>query len=64
MLMVGAGRLSLNLIEAHACVRPISHVTIWARDRRKAEATAAQLVLDGIEVPSPRIWKPRRVRPT
>lgn len=50
MLMVGAGRLSQNLIEAHASVRPISEVTIWARDRSKAEATAAQLDLPGITV--------------
>jgi len=50
MLMVGAGRLSLNLIEAHACVRPICEVTIWARDARKAEATAAQLDLPGVTV--------------
>lgn len=50
MLMVGAGRLSLNLIEAHASVRPISEVTIWARDVRKAEATAAQVDLRGVTV--------------
>jgi alanine dehydrogenase len=50
MLMVGAGRLSQNLIEAHASVRPISEVTIWARDIRKAEMTAAQLNLPGISV--------------
>ncbi|OBZ93725.1 ornithine cyclodeaminase [Pararhizobium polonicum] len=50
MLMVGAGRLSQNLIEAHASVRPISQVTIWARDIRKAEATAAQIDLPGISV--------------
>ncbi|MCV9998284.1 ornithine cyclodeaminase family protein [Pararhizobium sp. YC-54] len=50
MLMVGAGRLSQNLIEAHASVRPICEVTIWARDARKAQATAAQLDLPGITV--------------
>jgi alanine dehydrogenase len=50
MLMVGAGRLSQNLIQAHASVRPISEVTIWARDARKAEATAAQLDLPGISI--------------
>ncbi len=50
MLMVGAGRLSQNLIEAHASVRPISEVMIWARDARKAEATAAELHLPGITV--------------
>ncbi len=50
MLMVGAGRLSQNLIEAHAAVRPISEVSIWARDPRKAEATAAQIDLPGIRI--------------
>lgn len=50
MLMVGAGRLSQNLIEAHAAIRPISEVTIWARDPRKAEATAAQIDLPGIRI--------------
>ncbi len=50
MLMVGAGRLSQNLIEAHAAVRPISDVTIWARDARKAEATAARIDLPGVSV--------------
>ena len=50
MLMVGAGRLSQNLIEAHANVRPISQVTIWARNTEKAKATAAALDLPGIAV--------------
>lgn len=50
MLMVGAGRLSQNLIEAHASIRPISEVTIWARDPRKADVTAAQIALPGISI--------------
>jgi alanine dehydrogenase len=40
MLMVGTGRLSLNLIEAHAAIRPLSRVLIWGRDRAKAEVAA------------------------
>ena len=40
MLMVGTGRLSANLIEAHSLVRPIETILIWGRDRGKAEATA------------------------
>lgn len=42
MVMVGTGRLSLNLIAAHAVVRPLQHVSIWGRDRSKAEATAEE----------------------
>lgn len=40
MFMVGAGRLSRNLIMAHASQRPIRHVMVWAR---RASA-AAELV--------------------
>ena len=40
-LVVGTGRLSLNLIEAHAAVRPIRSVKIWGRNAEKAEETAA-----------------------
>ncbi|MBP2237906.1 ornithine cyclodeaminase [Sinorhizobium kostiense] len=50
LLMVGTGRLSTNVIEAHAVVRPIRHVTIWGRDPKKAEATARDLDLKGIEI--------------
>lgn len=37
LLVVGTGRLSVNLIEAHSRVRPITGVMIWGRDRAKAE---------------------------
>jgi alanine dehydrogenase len=40
LLVVGTGRLSLNLVEAHASVRPISRVTIWGRDIEKARGVA------------------------
>ena len=42
MLMVGTGRLSLNLIEAHAVTRPLSRFRIWGRDTQKAEAIARE----------------------
>ncbi|MCO5734672.1 ornithine cyclodeaminase family protein [Rhizobium sp. SSA_523] len=42
LLMVGTGRLSLNLIEAHACVRPLTKVAVWGRDRQKAEQVAQE----------------------
>ncbi|MET1027522.1 MAG: ornithine cyclodeaminase family protein [Dongiaceae bacterium] len=49
MLMVGAGALSLPLVEAHRAMRPIKEVRLWARDRRKAEAKVAELVAHGID---------------
>ncbi|WP_165217298.1 bifunctional Delta(1)-pyrroline-2-carboxylate/Delta(1)-piperideine-2-carboxylate reductase [Affinirhizobium pseudoryzae] len=42
MLMVGTGRLSLNLIEAHAVTRPLTRFFIWGRDIAKAEASAQE----------------------
>ncbi|MBB4954705.1 ornithine cyclodeaminase [Agrobacterium vitis] len=42
MLMVGTGRLSLNLIEAHASVRALDHISIWGRNAENAETTAAE----------------------
>ncbi|WP_137130670.1 ornithine cyclodeaminase family protein [Rhizobium sp. FY34] len=42
MLMVGTGRLSLNLIEAHAVTRPLTRFRIWGRDIAKTEAIAAE----------------------
>lgn len=50
MLMVGTGRLSLNLIEAHAVVRPLSRVLIWGRDRAKAGAIAQDAASFGLDV--------------
>lgn len=38
MLMVGTGRLSTALIEAHATVRPIRRVLVWGRSAGKAGA--------------------------
>lgn len=37
MLMIGTGALSINLIKAHASVRPIKQVYIWGRDKKKAQ---------------------------
>jgi ornithine cyclodeaminase len=42
MLMVGTGRLSLNLCQAHAVTRPLEHFMIWGRNGQKAEETAAE----------------------
>jgi ornithine cyclodeaminase/alanine dehydrogenase-like protein (mu-crystallin family) len=40
MLVCGTGRLSLNLIQAHAEVHPLTHIGVWGRDRDKAEQVA------------------------
>ncbi|MFV9549920.1 ornithine cyclodeaminase family protein [Algibacter sp. PT7-4] len=38
LLMIGTGALSINLIKAHAAVRPIKKVFIWGRNFEKAIA--------------------------
>jgi ornithine cyclodeaminase len=43
LLMVGAGRLALHLIEAHATMRAYGEVMIWNRTAEKARALAARL---------------------
>jgi alanine dehydrogenase len=48
LVMVGAGRLSRGLIDAHRHVRPIDHVLIWSRTPAHAEAKAAECACDGI----------------
>lgn len=40
LLMVGTGRLSLNLIGAHCAVRPIKTVSVWGRSPDKAANVA------------------------
>jgi alanine dehydrogenase len=48
MVMVGAGRQSRGLIDAHRYVRAIDHVTIWSRTPAHAERAVADCVRDGI----------------
>jgi ornithine cyclodeaminase/alanine dehydrogenase-like protein (mu-crystallin family) len=43
LLLMGAGRLALNVAAAHASVRPIQKVLIWARQSSKAQAAATHL---------------------
>ncbi|MBP8298333.1 MAG: ornithine cyclodeaminase family protein [Burkholderiales bacterium] len=50
LVMVGAGRQSRGLIEAHCSVRPITRVTLWSRTVAHAAAAAAQHVSDGLPV--------------
>ena len=42
LLMVGTGRLSLNLMQAHATVRPLTSFHIWGRNVSAAEKTAEE----------------------
>lgn len=44
LLMIGTGALSLNLIKAHASVRPIETVYVWGRTIEKAKAISDQLL--------------------
>lgn len=50
MLMVGTGRLSLNLMQAHAITRPLKRFFIWGRNQAKAEETVGQAKALGIDV--------------
>lgn len=43
LLMIGTGALSVNLIKAHASVRPIKNVFIWGRNFSKAQAICKTL---------------------
>lgn len=44
MLMIGTGALAINLIKAHASVRPIKQVYVWGRTAEKA-----QMVCDALK---------------
>ncbi|WP_418604640.1 ornithine cyclodeaminase family protein [Hwangdonia sp.] len=50
MLMIGTGALSINLIKAHAAVRPIKQVFIWGRNLEKAQAIASSLKNENFSV--------------
>lgn len=43
LLVAGAGTIAANLIPAHRTVRDYERVTLWARDRSKAQALADEL---------------------
>ncbi len=50
LVLVGTGRLSLNLIGAHMAVRPITKVTIWGRSAERAKDAADEVQrLYGVE---------------
>ena len=43
LLIVGTGRLSINLAMAHSNIRPIDEIKIWGRDFNKAQNIATKL---------------------
>ncbi len=43
ILMIGTGTLAINLIKAHASVRPIKFVYVWGRNFEKAQEIASKL---------------------
>jgi ornithine cyclodeaminase len=47
-LIIGTGRLSPLLVEAHACVRDIQRVSIWGRNPLHAKAVVEMLLKKGI----------------
>jgi len=46
LVMVGAGRMAPLLVAAHAAVRPIAEVSIWARNLAQAERLAEHVGLE------------------
>lgn len=46
LLVLGAGRMAPLLVAAHAAVRPIAEVSIWARNLEQAERLAEKVGLD------------------
>lgn len=46
LAMIGTGALAPALIEAHAAVRPIEHVTIWGRRPTRAAELAGDVTAD------------------
>lgn len=46
LLLMGAGRLAFNVISAHASVRPIERVLIWARRADRAAALCTRVATE------------------
>lgn len=47
LVMVGAGALASHFVRAHAAIRPINRISIFARSESRAEALAEQLRSEG-----------------
>jgi alanine dehydrogenase len=50
MLMAGTGRLSLNLIAAHASIHALDDIAIWGRNRDKAAQMVKEAASEGLAV--------------
>jgi alanine dehydrogenase len=50
LVMIGAGALAPHLVRAHACMRPITKVTLWNRTLARADELAASLRRDDLDV--------------
>ena len=48
LLVVGAGRIGRELIDAHRSIRALTHVSVWSRNAEHAEATAEGCARAGI----------------
>lgn len=48
LLVCGTGRLSLNLIQAHAAVRRLTRIRVWGRNREAAEKIAEEARVLGL----------------
>jgi ornithine cyclodeaminase len=49
MLVCGTGRLSLNLLQAHAITRPLERFRIWGRNVDNARKIAAEALALGLQ---------------
>lgn len=49
MLMVGTGRLALNLMQAHATVRPLKRFLVWGRKPEAAAKVVAEARAAGLD---------------
>jgi ornithine cyclodeaminase/alanine dehydrogenase-like protein (mu-crystallin family) len=52
LLVIGAGQVARLLPAAHASVRPVRRVTVWARDGQRARALAEALSAQGFDADS------------
>lgn len=49
LLMVGAGRMARNLIEAHSAVRPIQQISVFNRNIEGAQSLVDELLAQGLD---------------
>lgn len=50
LLMIGTGALSVNLIKAHASIRPIKQVYVWGRNIEKAKTICNELKDENFQI--------------